>query len=97
MQRRARDGGGVLELGHRGDIELANAGAVERANKEDGAVGLVGVGDLAGEMLDEPARGAAGGVRAHAEDRDIGLVGLQVGACGGVAVHISGCSQMGKM
>ena len=58
VQPDARNGRGVFELGDGRNVELRDARAVERAEQKDGAVGLVGVGDFAREILDEPARRA---------------------------------------
>ncbi len=59
MQMRARDRRRVLEL-HRGShVEMTDAGAVERPDQEDRAISLVGVGDVARKVIQEPARPSA--------------------------------------
>ena len=64
VQVRAGDGRRVLDLGERGDVEMADARAVQRAQQEHRAVRLVGVSHVAREVLDEPPRGPARGMRA---------------------------------
>ena len=54
VQLRAGDGRRVLDLGQRGDVEMADARAVKRAQQEHRAVRLVGVGDVTGEVFEEP-------------------------------------------
>ena len=58
VQVRVGDRRRVLDLGQRGDVEMADAGAVQRADQEHGAVRLVGVGDVTGELFEKPPRGA---------------------------------------
>ena len=64
---------GVLELGQRGDVEVADAGAIKRADQEWRAVRLVGVRDVTLKMAEEPTRRAPRGVGAKADDRLLGL------------------------
>ena len=62
----------ILDLGQRGDVEMADAGAIQRADQEDGAVRLVGVGDVTGKLLEEPARSAPCSMRSQATYRPLG-------------------------
>ena len=75
VQLRARNGRGVLDLGNGGDVEMANAGAVERSNQKDRAVRLVGVSHIAIEIFDEPVRSASGGVRPGTHHGTLRLAG----------------------
>ena len=59
VQVRVGDGRRILDLGQRGDVEMADAGAVQRAQQEHRAVRLVGVSHVTGEVLQEPACRAA--------------------------------------
>ena len=87
MDRRLRDRGGILEFRQRGDIELADAGAMQGTDQEGRAVRLVGIGDFARKILQEPACGARGRVRTQCEHRIIRLMGLEIGLRGSVTIH----------
>ncbi len=75
VQRRARNGRGILELGHRRDVEMPDAGAVESADQERRAVRLVGIGHVARKVIQEIARRATGGMRARGDNGLFGLAG----------------------
>ncbi len=68
MESGVGNGPRILKLGQRGDIEMPHAGAVQRTEQEHRAVGLVGVGHVAGKILEEPARRASRRMRAKADD-----------------------------
>src|SRR5439155_923139 len=67
----AGNGRCVLDLGERGDVELANAHAVKRAQQEHRAVRLVGVSDVTGKVLEKPPGGSARSMRAQTYDGPI--------------------------
>ena len=73
MQLGARDSGGILDLGDRGNVELADARAVQRAQQEHRAVRLVGVSDVTGKVLEKPPGGSACCVRAQTNNGPIRL------------------------
>ncbi len=73
MDLRAGDGCRILEFRQGSNVELADAGPVERPEQKHGAVRLVGVRDLTGKVLEEPAGGAAGSMGPDTEHGAIGL------------------------
>ena len=87
VQVRVGDRRRVLDLGQRGDVEMADAGAVQRADQEDGAVRLVGVGDVAGELVEKPARRAPCCMRSQATHRPLGPGLVDQRRCRGELLH----------
>ena len=73
VQLGAGNGGRILDLGDRGDIEFADARAVQRAQQEHRAVRLVGVSDVTGKVLEKPPGGSACSMRAQTNDGPIRL------------------------
>src|SRR5690606_9263805 len=75
VELRARDRRRVLDLGKRGNVEMTNAGAIECADQEDRAVGLISVRHVAREIVQEPARGAAGSMGTGTKNGTLRLTG----------------------
>ena len=71
------------------------ARAVQCPQQEYRAVGLVGVGDVAREIVDEPPRGPARGMRADCHDRDFRLGCADQCARRGESVHRMGPPPVG--
>ena len=76
--------------GIEGDVELADAGAVERAEQEYGAVRLVGVGDVTGKVLEKPPGGLGCSMRAQTNDGSIRLPCADQSARSGEPFHLMG-------
>jgi hypothetical protein len=80
----------VLDLGQRGNVEVADAGAVEGADQEHGAVGLVGVGDVARKLVEEPAGGTTCRMRPEAAHGPLGAAFVDQRRSRGELVHSIG-------
>ncbi len=95
VQLGAGNGRRVLDLGDRGDVEVADARAVQRAQQEHRAVRLVGVSDVTGKVLEKPPGGFACSMRAQTNDGPIRLPCANQSARSGKPFHLMGPPPVG--
>ena len=91
----AGNGRRVLDLGDRGDVELADARTVQRAQQEHRAVRFVGVSDVTGKVLEKPPGGLACSVRAQTNNGPIRLPCANQSARSGKPFHLMGPPPVG--